>query len=450
MIRRIGLAALLLLSMGITAQDDTDDDSGEALTASEVTFTTRPDPFGQMIQVGEGTLTNEGEDAYTDLTIFADLYDENEEVIGEGFGIMTNACGTGLPPDFALQPGHTQPFSLALDFYDQPAAIAHADVFIQATPTEPEPATTPELDHIRPIQQGEVVNVEWIDPNSFRFAVGCDSDVFTGHDWFRYTIDTDTITQIIHPARQQVTDALRQQLGLLDPLNYNHSFLTFSPTARRIVYQTDINELLTAEQDGSFKRLIYDSLGRYSLHGFVWMPEGRFLAYYFGAIGDPVRYFTASVEGQRISGDIVMNTPSLTIPGPSPDGSRVVITLAEADATGYYLSRTTSQNRELLFEAEPPGNNWPAPVYVPGITVDHADIYIARSVDGEARLQCFDLESRTLHDLSPLPLNLTDDDRAWMWLSPDGNTLALASNGLNGGLWLVGVASLGGCVNEAE
>jgi len=442
--RSLGFIVVLIITLGfcIQAQETTSDD----LSVSEISFTTQTDAFGQMVQGGEGTLTNNSSTAYTNLTIFADLLNEDNEVIGEGFGVMVNACGTGLLPDFALQPGESQPFTLSLDFFNTPAEVADIEAMPQGTPVEPEPATDADLpEHIRHVDTREVVNLEWLDANSFRYAVGCEGDVFTQHDWFGYRVASDTMTELEHPAEANVTEALLQQLGLQDPLLYNHSFLTYAPTSRRIVYQTGINELLTAEPDGSFKRLIYENLGRYSLRGFIWLPEGRFLAYYFGAIGDPVRYFTASVEGQRISADITTNEPSFTIPGPSPDGARAVVTLTENDVTGYYVIQTLSQNKTLLLEADPPGNNWPAPIYVPGATFGEADIYIARPVDGQPRLQCVEMESGTVSDLSELPLNLTTDDRAMMWLSPDGTTLALAANGVDGGLWLIGLMALGGC-----
>ena len=146
--------------------------------------------------------------------------------------------------------------------------------------------------------------VEWIDESSLRYATGCAGDVFTNLDWTRYDLTTGDHVNILHPDDQRVTDALRNTLDLTDPYLYNRSFLTFAPTSRRLIYQTDINVVLTAEPDGSFKRLIYEDMSRHSLQGYIWLPDGRFLAYYFGAYGEEVRYFTASVEGQRISGTI--------------------------------------------------------------------------------------------------------------------------------------------------
>ncbi len=102
-----------------------------------------------------------------------------------------------------------------------------------------------------------------------------------------------------------------------------------------------------------------------------------------------------------------------------------------------------------MFEATPPGNNWPAPLWVASGadagSVAQERIYIARPVDGEARLQCYSLQDGGPVDLAPLPLTLELDERAQWWLSPDGVTIALAANGPRGGLWLIDLAALPAC-----
>jgi hypothetical protein len=442
--RRIFLLICCLalpIVISIIAQDDGD------LVVGEISYIERPDPFRGMVRVGQGTLTNESDTAYRGIDIFADLYGPGDILLGEGFGTLVNACGAGLLPDFTMQPGQSQTFELGLEFFNEGTEIERVETFVEAVPVEATEGAddAPLPDGVRVVDDREVVNVTWEDPGTLRFGVGCEGDVFTNLDWFRYDVAADEQANIIHPNTPDVTEALLLQLGLEDPVLYNRSELTFSPTGNRIIYQDDINTLLTAEEDGSFKRLIYENLARFSLQGFTWLPEGRFLAYYYGAFGDPVRYFTASISGQRISADIYNIAPSLTVPGITPDGVRSVVMFDGSDGLGYYLFHTITRDVLFLFEAEPPGNNWPAPVYVPGEDVSAADIYIARPVDGVPTLQCLDQETASLRDVVELPLDLTIDDRAWMWLSPDNNTLALAASGVNGGLWLVGLASLGGC-----
>jgi hypothetical protein len=115
---------------------------------------------------------------------------------------------------------------------------------------------------------------------------------------------------------------------------------------------------------------------------------------------------------------------------------RVVIGGTFDDVTGYFLTSAMSNSSELLFEGEVPGNNYPAPLYVPQAW-GTAHIYIVRPVKGEPLLQCFNRDTGELSTLTTLPIRLTDADRAWTWLSPDLAYMALAANGLNGGLWLV-------------
>lgn len=434
---------LFCLALPIAAQPPASPEADLVVEGLEVQTTT--DVFGQSLLSAEGILFNQGTSAYADVALIAEVYNTAGEVIGEGVGFLVNRCGAGLLPGFALQPQDRQHFAVALELYEADGQLDQVVLFPQATAVAPTAATVPgALIGLSAISDEEVVQVEWIDDRTLRFGVGCDQDVFTALDWFQYSLDSGAVSRIAHPAAERVTDALLTQLGLTDPFFYDRSFLTFSPTSRRLIYQDDINTLLTAEPDGSFKRLIWDNLARFSLHGFIWLPEGRFLAYYYGAYGEEVRYFTASVEGQRISASIYDVLPSQIIPGPTPDGARVVIATTVDGVTGYYLKDAFYPANELLFEGEVPGNNWPAPFYA----VDaerRAFIYLARQVNSLPTLQCLDMQTRVLGTLTVLPIDMTFDDRAWMWFSPDNSRIALAANGPNGGLWLVDLAQLGGC-----
>ncbi len=430
-----------------TAQDQADP---AGLTVEDVAITIEIDAFGQPVTLATGRLINEDTaTAYTQINIFADALDASGAVIGEGFGFPVNACGIGLLPDFALQPGAVQLFRVELEVFQPGVEVASVELFPEATPTDPAPR-----DLSRPfiglsgITRGEVVNVEWIDEETLRYGVGCDATIFTRLDWYNYDLESGESLRTLHPSAPNVTDALLTQLDLMEPEDYNRSFLTFPQGNRRIIYQTDINVMLTAEPDGSFKRLIYDDLSRRSLQGFIWLPDGRFLAYYYGAFGETVTYFTASLEGQRISRDIYNGVPSFTVPGPTPDGARAVISATIDDVTGYYLQQITFTGSELLFEAEPPGNNWPAPIYAV-YEGEQAFVFIMRPVAGVPRLQCFDMQTRTLNDLTSLPLDLTTSERAWAFLSPSGTRIALAANGVNGGLWMIDLLELNGCNGPA-
>jgi hypothetical protein len=126
------------------------------------------------------------------------------------------------------------------------------------------------------------------------------------------------------------------------------------------------------------------------------------------------------------------------ISGEFDDGSRDVV-------KGYWLSSVVSQQRELLFEVdELPGNNYPAPAYYRKDD-NTRYIYVIRPIDGQAALQCYFRERGDLHTLTELPLQLENDERAWSWLSPDYNWLAVGANGTHGGLWLVDLNAFDVC-----
>jgi hypothetical protein len=432
---------LLIISAGMTAAQEDD------LTAENVSVEMQTDAFGQTIQVAVGELVNEATDAaYTNINLYAELYDENDDLIGEGLGYPVNECGTALL-DLALQPAQSQTFAVALELYEEGAEIERIAIIPQAEAVEVSIDAIPEnMTGIEQVSDQEVVAIEWIDEHNLRYSVGCDGDVFTLLDWVEVNLVSGEITALDeHPNAQHITDAMLRQTGLTDPALFRRSFMSYHPESRRIVYQNDLNAIITAERDGSFKRIAADDLFRHSLHGIIWLPQGRFLAYYYGAYGDPVRYFVADMDGRRISESLNDVTLSQTIPGPTLDGTRAVITTTINDVTGYYLHSTVNKNAELLFEAEPPGNNYPAPLYITQEQVG-AWIYIVRPVEGVNWLQCFDTAARELHDLTPLPLHLTSDDRAWTWLSPDGQTLVVAANGINGGLWTVDLTQFETCI----
>ena len=128
--------------------------------------------------------------------------------------------------------------------------------------------------------------------------------------------------------------------------------------------------------------------------------------------------------------------PSQTIPAPTDDGLAAVVGWRRGDTSGYYLDYAFGGS-ELLFEADLPGNNYPAPI------VEGDIVYVIVSLEGVPTLQCFNRRTRELSTLTALPLQLTRSARAWSWLSPGGTRLAIAMNGTEGGLWWLDVA--GGC-----
>ncbi|MBL8155206.1 MAG: hypothetical protein JNM70_13565 [Anaerolineae bacterium] len=438
--RWIILMAMLAFGIGTASAQDA------ALEVESVEVVSRIDVFGQTVLTAEGRLTNPSTTlAYSEVSLSATAYDQSDTAVGEGFGYLANACGAALLPDFVLLPGAAQHFAVPLELYEEGAVVERVEVTVDALPVDAPPVAVPELaEGIQSITSGEVVQVEWIDAETFRYAEGCARDLFIDWNWTEYSLSSGAGQPVEHPKAALVTEALRRQLGLTDPLYFQHSFLSYAPNARRMVYQTELNIFITAEPDGSFKRQLFDKLFDRTLQGITWLPEGRFLAYYYGAYGDPVTYFTATVDGQILSEAPPNAIPSLTVPGVSPTGEDIIISAEVDGKTGFYIKRAAYPVSELLFESPVPGNNWPGPIYQRDAD-GAAFIYAAVPQGDAARLVCFNRQTETLRDLAALPLRLASDERAWWFLSPEGSRIALAANGLNGGLWLIDLAALPAC-----
>ena len=437
---------LLALTLNATAQQST---TPPDLIIQNVEIAEQQDIYGQTIQVAEGLLVNEGDSSYADVSLNAAVYDENDEQIGEGVGFLVDACGAGLLPGYALRAERTQPFAVPLELYEQGAIIDRVEITPQVFPAEAdqtEAAALPE--GIIRIADQEVIEVEWNGPRTLRYATGCGRDLFIDWNWNSYNTLTGTARPIDHPSAVNVNDTLRERLGLTDPLLFSHAFIRFAPSGTRLVYQNAINNVYTAAADGTLIRALFNRLTNRTLQEIYWLDNDRFLATYFGAYGDPVLYFTADAEGRFISPSPLNNRPSEIVPGPSRDARRVVIAGDFEDGTGYYLNVLTYSFFELLFEAEPPGNNWPGPLPIVDTEQDLVvRVYVARPEDGVPMIQCFNRGEGVLHDLAPLPLNLSQSDRAQWWLSPDERSIALAASGVDGGLWLIDLDALPDCQN---
>ena len=414
-----------------------------ALLLTETRIGSQPDGFGGETRVVTGEVFNHGGDAYTNVSILVEAFDADGEMIGEGFGFLVDACGTALL-DYALMPGGVQGYSAPFELFEE-GDVASVRVSVEAEAEAPVWPPLVDAPTVTLIARDEVVMLEWLDEETLIYGVGCEGTVFTELDWWRYRVNEHALTELEHPDAAKVTPemiarsdaALITQSGEQDPQLFFGSRMTFPPGARRIVYQNDLHTIFSAEPDGSFKRLIHDKLHRHSLRGFVWARDaGVFLAYYFGSYGGPVRYFSADVGGQMLMGRLEELTPSLTAPGPADDGLGAVVGWQQGDASGYYLQYAFGGS-ELLFEAELPGNNYPAPIVAGDL------VYVIRPIEGVPTLQCYDRRTGQLATVTALPLQLTRAAHAWAWLSPAGGRLAVAMNGTEGGLWRVELA--GGC-----
>ena len=423
-----------LIAFPLVAQDE------PALILSNTELGVQPDAFGGESPVVTGELYNHGTAAYTKVSITVEAFDAELELIGEGFGFLVDACGTALL-DYALPPGRTQAYAAPYELFVA-GEVAQVKLSIDAESVDLAAPTPIETPAVRRVAEAEVVMLEWLDEQTLIYGAGCDGDVFTELDWRRYSLTDHAVSEIDHPDAHRVTAemiassdaAMITQSGEQNPALYYGSQMTFPPNARRIVYQNDLHTIFSAEPDGSYKRLIHDKLHQHSLRGFRWARDaGVFLAYYFGSYGEPVHYFMANVEGRMISHRLEDLPPSQIVPGPAPDGLAAVVGRRIGDLSGYFWQYAFG-GEELLFEAELPGNNYPAPI----VTQDL--IYLIRPIDDRPTLQCYHRQSRALETISALPLRLTRESRSWAWLSPDGGKLALAANGVDGGGWWVDLA----------
>ncbi len=399
----------------------------------------QPDLFGGEMPVARGELFNHGAEAYTNITLSLSAYDAADQLIGEGFGYLVDACGTALL-DHALPPGAYQDFSAPFELFAD-GDFARIELEVAADAVAAPPAAPP-MPGVRQISDKEVVALEWLDDSTFIFGAGCDGALFTKLNWQRYSLTDNALSAMEHPDAQKVTPdliansgaAMITQSGEPNLALFDSSQMTFPPHARRVVYQNDLHTLFSAEPDGSFPRLIHDGLHQYSLRGFQWARQpGVFLAVYFGAYGEPVRYFAANTDGRLLSQRLEDLPASITVPAPTTDGLAALVGRAQAGISGYYLQNAYGGS-ELLFQSQLPGNNYPAPV------LDGERVYVFAEGDAAPQLQCYRRDSGELRTLTALPLRLTRSTRAWAWLSPDGEQLALAANGADGGLWLVDVA----------
>jgi hypothetical protein len=457
---RIGLIVFSVLVWGaVSAQDD-------VLTVEDAEIVSVLDVFGVEQQIARGTLVNTGDSGYGDVQIFAEAYDADNELIGEGLGFLANQCNKNVPLDFVLQPGLAQRFIVTLELFDLDTEIDTVTYTPQGRPTEmPAPDPTPTTGII-PAANREVAALEWLtvdedgEPITPRvlYGEGCYRDIFTTYDWYAYTPSEDTNRAIEHPrAADALDETFRENMDMQSQFTedsagflFNRSQLTYEPNyGTRAVFQTDINTLVSTELDGGFRRVIDDNLFRSTLQGINWINNERFLAYFYGAYGDGVTYLVASADAAYFSTREINSTPSVTVPTVTPNiGGVIVSGTFDGETTGFYIKPPTAELYTLWFEWENlPGNNYPAPVYRSRGGAQSEDVvyFALPDANNAPRLHCYDRREGELYDLIPLPFRLGTEDRAYMRLAPAGDQIALGANGVNGGLWLIDVNAFDVC-----
>ncbi|MCS7072310.1 MAG: hypothetical protein NZM00_12455, partial [Anaerolinea sp.] len=357
------------------------------------------------------------------------------------------------PFDFALQPGAEQPFDVPFELYEADSIIARVAVSANGTPVAPRTEAIRFPEGVRALSTAEITAVEWIDASSLRYAAGCRDDLFFEWEWWRYDAAADTSEPIEHPRAGAVTPALRSALRLEDDALFARSRLSFDPDGTRLAFQDGVNRFYTAAVDGRFQRLLYDGLNSYTLQDVYWLADDRFIAHYYGAIGDEVIWFTADAEARPISPPPLRNRASIIRPGASADGRRVILAgtfpvEGRGEVTGYFINVVTNGFFELLFEAGMPGNNYPSPIPLTNAEDLVNQVYIVREVDGLPVMQCFNRDEGVLYDQIPLPFRLTPGHQSQWWIAPDASAIALAADGVGGGLWWIDRTALPPCAAE--
>jgi hypothetical protein len=464
--RRMALLVVVFaLALVASAQNDT-------LQTEDTEIFTQLDAFGLERGVARGTVVNASDEAaFADVQVIAEVYDADDNLIGEGVGFLVNQCDKNVPLDYVLGPEREQRFVAPLDLFEPDAEVERINYSASGREVAPAEGTgAVPVEGITPVSTREVARVEWWTTDAdgeeteprLLYGEGCYRDVFTSYDWYEYNPAEDSTQEIEHPRAEVALSAdFQEDMDLVGSFTneefeaqFNRSGLTFEPSGReRGVFQTDINTLITTEFDGGFRRMIDDQLFRSTLQGINWVNQGRFIAYYYGAYGDGVTYLVASVDAAYYSTPERFSTPSVTIPEVTPNIGGVIVsgTFNNDETPGFYVKVPSSEFYTRWFEWENlPGNNYPAPVYRSrgGAQPEDVVYFALPDENDQPRLHCYDRREGTLHDLAPLPFELGTEDRAYMTLSPDGTQIALGTNGVNGGVWLLDLDIYDVCVVE--
>ena len=173
--------ALLLLHALPTLSEDK-----PALLLSDTQLGAQPDGFGGETPVVYGDLYNFGEQAYTRINILVDAYDADEELIGEGFGFLVDACGTALL-DYVMPPEALQAYRVPFELFAE-GDVARVQLRIDAETAAYEPVAPTESPAVRRIARTEVVSTQWLDDETLIYGVGCAGQVFTELEWWQYSV----------------------------------------------------------------------------------------------------------------------------------------------------------------------------------------------------------------------------------------------------------------------
>ncbi|GAB1421154.1 hypothetical protein MASR2M15_12980 [Anaerolineales bacterium] len=437
----------LVLSYGTSfAQDD--------LIVSDFEIKSALDIFGLPVDVASGQIENTGTDAYTNITIYIEGSNTDGELIAEGFGYLTDACNN-LLEDAIINPGQSSSFSIKIDYFTGETDVQTWQTEINAEPSEPFVREEVALDaSVQVVFHGEVVAAEWLTDDQLILGQGCNTDLFTQLNWWQYDLTQSDLSPLAaHPQAAQLTEVFIRESGITnisqdgerDPLLLESSHLFIPANNERAVFQTDIHTIMTVQKDGQYRRIVHDRLHQNTLQGYIFAGADNFLAYYFGALGEEVAYFIANFEGRLLGGRLEHHQTSQTIPGLYPDASAIIIGGDFGEGSGYYYRSLRADRLEIIIPGQIGDNRYPAPLIDSDETGEQTVIYAFIPVDEGMQLICHDREQAQTTALLTLPFAPENNQRAQSWLSPDGNTIALAMDQLSGGLWLIDLQALATC-----
>jgi hypothetical protein len=92
--RKLGLLLVSILLLLLTTFIYQTQESN--LRVDDVQLKTRLDAFGVESQVLTGQIVNDSRDAYININVFADVLNDEGDIIGEAFGFVVDACGIAL------------------------------------------------------------------------------------------------------------------------------------------------------------------------------------------------------------------------------------------------------------------------------------------------------------------------------------------------------------------
>ncbi|MGB1286849.1 MAG: hypothetical protein ACPG7F_09980 [Aggregatilineales bacterium] len=440
--RLIPVCLIFIVLSGLSLAQQRDD-----IFVLDYEIVPRVDVFGVERLWLTGILQNDSAGTHTNITVDALLEGASGQVMGEAYGFPVNACGESLL-DIAVQPGQQIRFDAVIDAYEDDVDPDSVNFEVQSEVIAAENNSRLN-DALQEISREEVVALEWLDENTLRYGVGCHRDLFLTYDWYEYTLDTESITPITHPGVDMITEQFIEVTrinltgrGEYAPEQLERSKMSISPNGNRVIYQTHTNTVMSAEPPGYYRGIVHRSLNQYSLQGIAWTGDNVFLAYYYGAYGDPVHYFTAGATGILRSGILQDNPQSITVPGISPDGLSAVIGTTINDVTGYYLTDISGlrPGTTLLLQSDLPGNNYPAPL----VTSQNGQMmtYLMQSINTGMYLRCVKPDGEVSEQFIEIPVNLQTDERAMMRLSPDKSWIVLAATGRQAGLWRIELSQL--------